>query len=108
MKWKHLFTLTVVATGMGGCVEQSVASGQRIEVGKPFAVTGNTKRINTVSCHDHDDWYLDGYRVGKSFREHHKKMLSQRTTYCQEQSGKTISPHLLASWQNGYQQGVKR
>ncbi|STY61029.1 Uncharacterised protein [Mannheimia haemolytica] len=46
---------------------------QRIEAGKSFAVTGNTKRINTMACQDNDDWYLDGYRVGKSFREHQQK-----------------------------------
>lgn len=78
-----------------------------IEAHQPFAVTASEKRINTMVCHDKDDWYLDGYRVGKSFRTYQQKLLKQRTVYCEKQTKQPISAGLLKAWQKGYQQGIK-
>ncbi|MGC6407509.1 hypothetical protein ACNO7M_02695 [Bisgaard Taxon 45] len=108
MQWKQVLTLSVIATCVSGCVEHSVASGQRIEAGKAFRVTEEIQRMNTMACQDNDDWYLDGYRVGKSFREHQQKMLGQRTAYCEEQTGKAVPDQFRHSWNSGYQQGLKR
>ncbi|HDR1101262.1 hypothetical protein [Pasteurella multocida] len=107
MNWKAVLIFSVLGS-LVSCTSYSEHAVQRIEAGKSFAVTGNTKRINTMACQDNDDWYLDGYRVGKSFREHQQKMLSQRTAYCEEQTGKAVPDKFRHSWNSGYQQGLKR
>ena len=61
------------------------------------------QRINTTACSDLDDWYLDGFRVGKSFRTQKAEMLQKRTQYCQ---GKLPNAY-RSYWENGYQIGVK-
>ena len=66
------------------------------------AVIGH-QRINTTVCNDLDDWYLDGFRVGKSFRTQKTEMFQKRTQYCQ---GKLPNAH-RTYWENGYQIGVK-
>ena len=48
-----------------------------------------TVRLNTAQCSEPDDWYLDGYRVGKSFRYQKEAMYQQRVNYCRNTLGKT-------------------
>lgn len=63
-----------------------------------------TKRINTTECGDLDDWYLDGYRVGKSFTSQKSQMFYQRLSYCQLTS--VNIPHSFkASWDRGFAVG---
>lgn len=64
-----------------------------------------TKRINTTQCHDSDDWYLDGYRVGKSFSDQRSQMLKERADYCQLNVQKLPS-HFQANWNKGYAIGI--
>lgn len=61
------------------------------------------QRIDTTQCNDLDDWYLDGFRVGKSFRSQKTEMFQKRIQYCQ---GKLPNTH-RNYWENGYQIGVK-
>lgn len=63
-----------------------------------------TQRINTTQCHDNDDWYLDGYRVGKSFRAQKAEMLQNRLNYCQFSS---LPRQFKQSWERGFQVGVR-
>ncbi|MDD0822953.1 hypothetical protein PTQ27_00485 [Mannheimia sp. AT1] len=73
---------------------------------KNIANNITTKRINTTQCKDSDDWYLDGYRVGKSFRSEKQKMLQQRSTYC----GYTLSrlpSKYRKNWEQGFRIGIK-
>ncbi|MFD1806987.1 hypothetical protein ACFSAV_11510 [Pasteurella oralis] len=108
MKQINLLLFSVIALNLASCAQPSVSAHPQIEAHKPFSVTQTEKRINTMACQDKDDWYLDGYRVGKSFRQHKQKMLAQRSTYCEQQTQQAIAQVFLISWENGYQQGLKR
>lgn len=60
-------------------------------------------RINTTACNDLDDWYLDGFRVGKSFRSQRNSMFQQRVAYC-----KGSGPiGYQKNWERGFQVGIK-
>lgn len=60
-------------------------------------------RINTTACNDLDDWYLDGFRVGKSFRSQRNVMFQQRVAYC-----KGSGPlGYQKNWERGFQVGIK-
>lgn len=72
MNWKAVLIFSVLGS-LVSCTSYSEHAVQRIEAGKSFAVTGNTKRINTMACQDNDDWYLDGYRVENRFENINKK-----------------------------------
>lgn len=61
------------------------------------------QRINTTACNDLDDWYLDGFRVGKSFRSQKAEMFQKRTQYCQGKLPNAYQNY----WENGFQIGVK-
>lgn len=66
-------------------------------------VTTQHKRINTTACNDLDDWYLDGFRVGKSFRSQRNSMFQQRVAYC-----KGSGPiGYQKNWERGFQVGIK-
>lgn len=54
----------------------------------PFSTANSvsTKRINTTECNDADDWYLDGFRVGKSFHSQKTEMLQQRMHFANSQN----------------------
>ncbi|HGO5856393.1 Uncharacterised protein [Mannheimia haemolytica] len=64
------------------------------------------KRINTTACKDSDDWYLDGYRVGKSFRTQKNQMLQQRSQYC-GYNVKDLPSHYYHNWERGFRIGIK-
>lgn len=64
------------------------------------------KRINTTACKDSDDWYLDGYRVGKSFRAQKNQMLEQRSRYC-GYNVKELPSHYYHNWDRGFRIGIK-
>lgn len=66
-----------------------------------------TQRINTTACQDPDDWYLDGYRVGKSFAHQKAQMLQQRLNYC-HYNGTNIPSHFKTNWQRGFNIGKMR
>lgn len=108
MKWMNLLFFSVLTFNLVGCAQPSVFTHQQIEAHKPFSVTQTEKRINTMACQDQDDWYLEGYRVGKSFRQHKQKMLAQRRSYCEQQTQQAIAKAFLTAWESGYQQGIKR
>lgn len=65
-----------------------------------------TKRINTTECQDSDDWYLDGYRVGKSFKTQKQEMLQQRASYC-GYTLKSLPTKFKANWERGFNIGKK-
>lgn len=64
------------------------------------------RRINTTACKDSDDWYLDGYRVGKSFRAQKIQMLEQRSQYCGYNS-KQLPSQYRTNWDRGFLIGTK-
>ncbi|QLB13610.1 hypothetical protein EV697_10554 [Bisgaardia hudsonensis] len=72
---------------------------------KVFHITNNQLRFNIAECNDIDDWYLDGYRTGKSYSQYKEKMFSQRRNYCEESTGKKINKKFQKSWENGYKKG---
>lgn len=65
-----------------------------------------TKRINTTQCGDSDDWYLDGFRVGKSFRTQKEAMFQQRLNYCNYHF-KTMPSQFKSDWERGFRIGIK-
>ncbi|WP_077581550.1 hypothetical protein [Rodentibacter caecimuris] len=75
------------------------------QVGRsPFYVNASTKRLNTADCNDVDDWYLDGFRVGKTFSAYQQSLLQQRISYCQQYGG--VSNGLKSAWMQGYKKGA--
>lgn len=69
---------------------------------KTFNINQQNKRINTAECQDIDDWYLDGFRIGKSFPEYKQKMLQQRIEFCENFTAMKVSNTLINSWENGF------
>ncbi|OOS01569.1 hypothetical protein B0186_03225 [Canicola haemoglobinophilus] len=67
-----------------------------------FNVNQQNKRINTAECQDIDDWYLDGFRIGKSFPEYKQKMLQQRIAFCENFTAMKVSNTLINSWEDGF------
>lgn len=65
-----------------------------------------TKRINTTQCGDSDDWYLDGFRVGKSFRHQKEEMFQQRLNYCNYRV-QSMPSQFKANWERGFRIGLK-
>ena len=102
---------TRVAQGYSGESQASFNKGNTISGNvrhhKQIVRTKTTmighQRIDTTQCNDLDDWYLDGFRVGKSFRSQKTEMFQKRIQYCQ---GKLPNAH-RTYWENGYQIGVK-
>lgn len=72
----------------------------------PARITQNpsTRRINTTECKDTDDWYLDGYRVGKSFSKEKTQMLQQRMHFCQISQ---LPSHFKQNWERGFTIGSR-
>lgn len=67
---------------------------------QPFTINQHEKRLNTADCKDLDDWYLDGFRVGKTHRAAGKSLLTQRIHYCESQT--TVSNQMKATWNEGF------
>ena len=63
----------------------------------------STKRINTTQCKDNDDWYLDGYRVGKSFSSQKQQMLQERMSFCNMNG---LSAEFKHNWERGFAIGI--
>lgn len=68
-----------------------------------------TKRIQVTAsqCAEYDDWYLDGYRTGKTFRTEKTEMLNARLTHCEKLLKKRTPANFKENWEAGYQSGVK-
>lgn len=75
-------------------------------VPRPASQTVVNKRINTTACKDSDDWYLDGYRVGKSFRAQKNQMLQQRSQYC-GYNVNSLPSQYHSNWERGFKVGSK-
>ncbi|AHG86510.1 hypothetical protein F544_12820 [Bibersteinia trehalosi USDA-ARS-USMARC-190] len=80
---------------------QAVATVHNKQTAKP-----TTKRINTTQCRDSDDWYIDGYRVGKSFANQQQQMYQQRLNYC-GYTAASLPTHFKQNWQRGFHQGIR-
>ncbi|OOH92119.1 hypothetical protein BMT54_00925 [Pasteurellaceae bacterium 15-036681] len=72
----------------------------------PYSGTATEKRINTTECGDADDWYLDGYRVGRSFTDQKNQMFEQRVNYCNNAKEK-LPQNFKANWETGFRVGNK-
>lgn len=72
----------------------------------PFSTANSvsTKRINTTECNDADDWYLDGFRVGKSSHSQKTEMLQQRMQFCQLSK---LPQSYKQNWERGFAVGEK-
>ncbi|VEB26252.1 Uncharacterised protein [Actinobacillus lignieresii] len=64
------------------------------------------ERINTTQCKDADDWYLDGYRVGRSFASQKAAMYQQRVSYCKGML--SHADQFQQNWEKGFKVGVKK
>lgn len=91
--------LTIIILTLTACVQTQ----GRLSSRSPISVNGHIKRLNTIVCQDIDDWYLDGYRVGKDFPTYRENQLSQRIQFC----GNTTSAQREA-WDKGYSVGYKK
>ena len=61
----------------------------------------HVKRLNTTVCHDKDDWYLDGYRVGKDFQRKANLNWINELNFC----GRRVPEELRTAWFNGFDAG---
>ncbi|WP_419853113.1 hypothetical protein [Actinobacillus pleuropneumoniae] len=64
------------------------------------------ERINTTECKDADDWYLDGYRVGRSFSAQKEAMYQKRVNYCKGMLSN--ANQFQQNWEKGFKVGVKK
>ena len=101
-KWMCCLFLGVL--GLVSC-SQSEHAGRHGK-SSPFDINGVSKRLNTADCQDVDDWYLDGFRVGKTFNPYHQKLFQQRVSYCQQYG--EVSDKVKLSWMDGYKKGAPR
>lgn len=101
----HYSSAKIPNTKAKNKVETFTENRASTPVYKPNNVVVN-KRINTTACLDSDDWYLDGYRVGKSFRGQKNQMLQQRSQYC-GYSVKGLPTEYLHNWERGFRIGTK-
>lgn len=90
MKKVMLGSMILVLTA---CVQYSARSA--------LSVNQYEKRLNTIACHDRDDWYLDGYRVGKDFPEYSQSQLAQRVQFCG-----SLSQAQRSTWLDGFEAGT--
>lgn len=99
--------LSLIALSLTACAPD--ANNHRYnDVGNgSYNVTKSSKRLNTIDCKDSDDWYLDGYRVGKSFSQQKQQQFEHRVQYCLQKTGKKISNNIKAYWEQGYKIGLK-
>ena len=88
---------TVLAVGLLSACTQ----GYYVKHRSPISVTKHVKRLNTTACHDKDDWYLDGYRVGKDFQAQSQSQLNKRINFC----GRRVPEELRTAWFNGFDAG---
>lgn len=84
--------LASMILALSACVQHSTRS--------PISVNQYEKRLNTIVCHDVDDWYLDGYRVGKDYAKYSQSQLNQRIQYC---DGMTSTQR--SAWFDGFSSG---
>ncbi len=96
---KHFSFLTIIVLFITGCTMATIEPNKNVSNG-----TGTHKRINTTECKDVDDWYLDGYRVGKSFSTQKKSMFEHRMTYCHF-TEKTLPKLYKTNWEKGFKVG---
>lgn len=106
MKFTYLSGLLACTVALIGCVP-TPPQGVGIAKGRTGATTTfQHKRINTTECKDSDDWYLDGYRVGKSFSTQKNEMFQQRVNYCRY-TASTLPSQFKRQWEKGYAVGNK-
>lgn len=106
-KWLILSALCgVVATNVSaeGVSIHYYDGGAQAGGRTPFYVNGSTKRLNTADCNDVDDWYLDGFRVGKTHSAYQQSLLQQRVSYCQQYG--SVSNGVKSAWMQGYKKGA--
>ncbi|MGY4674895.1 hypothetical protein ACWIVU_04790 [Ursidibacter arcticus] len=105
------FKTTLIATFtclLTACYSSTEKQGVGVVTHNPHHLSSSnipTKRINTTDCKDSDDWYLDGYRVGKSFTQQKNEMFNQRVNYCQF-SIKKLPNQFKSNWERGFNVGI--
>lgn len=106
MKSTYFCGLLACAIGLTGCVTTQQQGAGVAKGHSPVVTNLHHKRINTTECNDADDWYLDGYRVGKSFALQKTEMFQQRVNYCRYTANK-LPNAFKRNWEKGYAIGNK-
>ncbi|QGM80620.1 hypothetical protein [Otariodibacter oris] len=106
MKSAHVI-LFITTTLLIGCNNFLPENYVKTNINNSHAINAiDHKRINTTDCKDADDWYLDGYRVGKSFSTQKKEMLDQRLGFCHLTS-KKLPKKFRTNWEKGFSVGSR-
>lgn len=100
MKFSQFCLLGICTIGLIGCTATTEHGVGVVKSNSPTTQFSH-KRINTTECKDADDWYLDGYRVGKSFSAQKTEMLQQRANYCRYTVNKLPS-QFKRNWEKGF------
>ena len=93
--------MRLIATFLAVGLLSACTQGYYVKHRSPISVSKHVKRLNTTVCHDKDDWYLDGYRVGKDFQAQSQSQLNKRINYC----GRRVPEELRTAWFNGFDAG---
>ena len=72
-----------------------------------YQVNNYEQRLNTIDCKDSDDWYLDGYRVGKSFYDERDELLAYRVNFCEQKYRRPVDDSLTSFWFDGFAKGTQ-
>ena len=109
---KKLVCLAVLCATLSGPVQGEGVSiifgdGPSYSGGRqPFNINGREKRLNTADCSDLDDWYLDGYRVARTYAAYYQTLLAQRVQFCRSQG--IVGSHFQAQWLQGFRKAGGR
>ena len=106
MELKQLACVALLCGALTAC-GGSVRTAQGGYYEGAYQINKHDQRINTIDCKDLDDWYLDGYRVGKSFRNDKQTVLAYRLNYCQQKFQKSVDESFTAYWERGFAVGEK-
>lgn len=105
LRFIFLMVVSVVLVGCSKGITTTLTTKKSPQI---IETQTQTKRINTTQCLDADDWYLDGFRVGKSFKTQKVAMYAQRVKFCQPTLKKEALKRFKQNWESGYQVGIKK
>lgn len=100
---KYILLLSSVL--LSACTQVSTIG--TTEQPKTIYINDQQQRINTIECQDFDDWYLDGFRVGKTYPSYKQKLLNYRINFCEQKITEQQKQFFMQNWLKGFEVGLK-
>lgn len=100
------YTSVFICLLLSACSSQ-IATREKNDQSKTIYLNEQQQRINTIECQDFDDWYLDGFRVGKTFPSYKQKLLDYRINFCDQKLTEQQKQRFIQNWLNAFDIGSK-